>query len=504
MALGMYMQWFQRLWGKLNDASDNHGLALASGLFGIALILLVLPHWGMWLSNSDDPWITRQTLPEVFQTASSQGRFWLIPINLLAQLPYRAGSWELANAIKMLVNACTLFAFVVFCSKATDKKTGLLVGSVWLAFIDVSPGYYSPFHGFLLMFNLQFAVLFISFAWYVHKLNRDVNDAIVGPYLLFAFALLAYEPMLFYAGVFPFLALMRHGEKISSPQAAYAYLRAWLYRNSTLFLVVLAYVLTYYAYRHFQPGAGRSIDFEGSLAAILKTIYRFSLNGFHLEMSPSKAFVPGHTRPSDLVLATLYGVVVASCFAWLLPRIHLFEKVSLRKRYLIMAVVIFYIFIPNVLHGFVESYRQWAADDPHYVGNYISSFAFAIGVALLVIFLAASVRARQERALYLICIFIVFSSSVDNHLRWRQLSSINRADVMLWKKAISDLSKKDFSGNDRLVQICGKHAPEKVSGDDKYWSSRLSELLAFRVQFRSKNIQPIDCDIVIEFNDYRF
>ncbi|MFY8043779.1 MAG: hypothetical protein ACOVOD_12730, partial [Rhodoferax sp.] len=174
------------------------------------MALLVGQHWGMMLSNSDDPWIVRSTMQQVLDTASSQGRFWLVPINLLAGLPYRSGSWEVANAIKIIINATVFILFVVLCSKLFSRRFGLLTGLVWLALVDVSPGYYSPFHGFLLMFNLQFAALFASLLWYLRILDSKRPDQlVVAPYVLLGFAFLAYEPMLFYAGIYPVLFLMR-------------------------------------------------------------------------------------------------------------------------------------------------------------------------------------------------------------------------------------------------------------------------------------------------------
>jgi hypothetical protein len=160
----------------------------------LGLMLLVGQHWGMMLSNSDDPWIIRATRELNFKTASDQGRFWLVPINTMAALPYQLGGWGAANAIKMLVNASVFVAFVTFCIRLTSVTSGLLMGTVWLALIDVSPGYYSPFHGYLMMFNLQFAAMFISFYWYLRILDGNKSaQTVVGPYLLFGFALLAYE-----------------------------------------------------------------------------------------------------------------------------------------------------------------------------------------------------------------------------------------------------------------------------------------------------------------------
>jgi hypothetical protein len=65
----------------------------AMALIAVAAVLLLSQHWGMMLSNSDDPWIIRSTLEETHRTASEQERFWLMPVNLMAGLPYKLGGW---------------------------------------------------------------------------------------------------------------------------------------------------------------------------------------------------------------------------------------------------------------------------------------------------------------------------------------------------------------------------------------------------------------------------
>lgn len=209
-----------------NIATNHRTIAL---LLAIGVCLLVGQHWGMMLSNSDDPWIIRSSFQDILDTASAQGRFWLVPINFLAGLPYQSGSWAVANFLKMAVNASVFVLFVLFCCRLWGRTAGLLVGLVWLALIDVSPGYYSPFHGFLFMFNLQFAALFASLLWYLNILDSTRPDRLViGPYLLFGFALLAYEPMLFYAGIFPVLFLARRQQPWPKRSDIHAWFRLFV------------------------------------------------------------------------------------------------------------------------------------------------------------------------------------------------------------------------------------------------------------------------------------
>lgn len=495
----------------MNQGSDWHLLSglerAALALTALALVLLVGQHWGMMLSNSDDPWIITSTWEMRWQAASAQGRFWLIPINTLAALPYQSGSWGVANSIKILVNSAVFVLFVAFCSRLTDRRTGLLTGLVWLALIDVSPGYYSPFHGFLLMFNLQFAALFGSFYWYLCQLDAPgPRKLAVGPYLLFAFALLAYEPMLFYSGVFPALYLYRHCSVPRAPLRAGDWVslcKAFARTNWVLPLVVLAYLLTFFLYRATQPTSGRGLDGIGSLADVAITVYQFSVNGFHLQIKALTNYIAGVSALHTLVLAVVYGLAVGlGCFL-LIPKICATRQTDLLLRPWGLAVLGFYVFCPNLLLGLVDAYRRWAAEDPHYVGNYFSAFPLAMVLTLGILSLVGGAKASREKALFLLVAGILASSACDNYMRWGSLAEKNRVDSQLWLRAIDDL-RGQVKDRTAPVVVCGLHAPEHVSGDNVYWSGYLTQALGTPVQYFYKNLNAVNCGIRLEFNRYRF
>lgn len=492
----------KNVWGALSTLER-----LALGLMLVALALLLGQHWGMMLSNSDDPWIIRSTWAMNLKTASDQGRFWLIPINTLAALPY-LGGWELANATKILVNGTVLLAFVAFCSRLSNRFTGVLAGVVWLALVDVSPGYYSPFHGFLMMFNLQFAALFISFYWYLRVLDGpQASRTVVGPYLLFAFALLAYEPMLFYAGVYPALFAYRH---FATPRPHWrwrdggALLMHFLRRNWVLPAVVLGYIALYFAYRAFQPTPGRSVDGSGRLVDIALTVFRFSVHGLHVQIKGFTNYLPGVTAPANLVLALVYGVSLALAALLLLPRMQGGQAPGRLLAPWSLAVIGFYVLCPNFLLALVEAYRRWAAEDPHYVGNYFSSFPLALMLSLGLVSLVGGVKARQEKVLLAMVVVVLATSACDNYLRWSQLAHANRRDSGLWVQAMARLRTLPAAPDGRTQVVCGLHAPEKVSGDERYWSGYLSEHLGRPMEYRYKNLSGVACDVRLEFNDYRY
>lgn len=480
---------------------------LAMAATGLALALLLAQHWGMMLSNSDDPWIIRSTFAQVLETASTQGRFWLIPINLMAGLPYQLGSWEIANSIKILVNGWVLLSFVVFCGRLTNRMAGLLIGLVWLALIDVSPGYYSPFHGFLMMFNLQFAVMFTSFALYLGQLDRpQPRGIIIMPFLLYAFSMLAYEPMFFYAAAFPAMFLYRYMQTRPALRTAsewWVLAQQFLRHNYPLGLVLLAYVVCFLGYRHVQPTPGRGLDFSGNLWDMALTVYRFSINGFHIQFKPLANYLPDISSPRNLVLALTYGVSIALGMLLIVPQLQGARHPTRLCSRVAIAILLFFVFCPNFLLALVPGYRQWAAEDPHYVGNYFSSFPLAMVVTLVLLHLVGGKRATQEKVLFAAVLFLFFSSACDNYLRWSNLAEINRRDSQLWFQAIEKLQTNSYQ-QERSSLICAKNAPEKVSGDDRYWSSYLSEVLQAPITYASKNFEAASCDQVVDFNGLRF
>ncbi len=480
---------------------------LALVLMLVAVGLLLGQHWGMMLSNSDDPWITRSTWEMNLKTASEQGRFWLIPINTLAALPYQGG-WEIANAAKILVNGAVFVAFVAFCTRLTQGLVGLLAGLVWLALIDVSPGYYSPFHGFLMMFNLQFAALFLSFYWYLRILDgANAQRTVVGPYLLFAFALLAYEPMLFYAGVYPALFAYRY---FAVPQAGWRMADGWqllmrfLRHNWVLPMVVVGYIVLYFGYRHFQPTPGRGVDGAGRLVDMALTVWRFSIHGLHVQVKALTNYLPGMTSPWSLALALAYALSIGMAAWVLLPRVQGAHHPHRLLAPWSLAVICFYVLCPNLLLALVEAYRRWAAEDPHYVGNYFSSFPLALLISLGLVSLVGGSKARQEKVLLALVIGVLMASACDNYLRWSQLAQTNRRDSSLWLSAMADLRRTPAEPLRSPLRVCGLHAPEKVAGDERYWSGYLTEQMARPIEYRYKNLSGVACDVRVEFNDYRF
>jgi hypothetical protein len=496
---------------NLIDTVRRRDVVICIGMLSAACLLMLSQHWGMMLSNMDDSWIIRSTWPWAKKTASVQGRFWLIPINLMAGLPYKLGGWPLANVTKITVNALTLLAFAAFIARLINVRFALIVTMSWLALIDVSQGRFNAFHGYLLMFNLQMGVLFLSLWWYLKQIETSKQGVqLIGPYLLFGFATLAYESMLFFSGLYFAVAMYRHTTTVRTPpdtrKKSIDLLRwtiLWVRANWVLYAILLAYITVYFGYRHFQPTPGRGLDRGDEISQIVNTIYRFSVYGFHFDIVPLARYTEGVIPVVSLIFSVLFGLCIIFAGLLALPKAGLNPKEVVLRSPIAILVIAFFTFSPNLLHGFVAQYRQWAAIDPYYVGNYLSSFALAVLVACVLVALVGGRKARQEPILFILILYVLGSSATDNMLKWSTLAGTNRRDAALWTEAISGLREPVHASPPGIVHVCGKDSPDKVSGDDDFWSDQLSNELGRRVEFKSKNLNPALCDITIDFNGYR-
>jgi hypothetical protein len=137
------------------------------------------------------------------------------------------------------------------------------------------------------------------------------------------------------------------------------------------------------------------------------------------------------------------------------------------------------------------------------VGNYFSSFPLAMLISIGLMQLTGGSKAMQEKALYAIVVALLSTSACDNYVRWSNLAEINRRDARLWSDALADLRGSALLKTQKSL-ICGINAPEKVSGDDRYWSGILTETLETKVEYRSKALDRLNCTIKVDFNQYRF
>jgi len=484
--------------------NNSRAWTISAILFLTALFLVLCQHWGLSFTNADDPWISQLGIQGSISEAKRQGRFWLIPITLLMQIPYLFDSWAIVNITKIAVNGFTLLSFVLFCSKLGNKHTGILIGLVWLALIDISPSNYSPIHGYLLMFNLQFAFLFMSLYSFIHLLERnDPTKIIVTPYLLFAFAILAYEPMFFYSMAFPALYLYKQNQEpnITLKFSFSAHVRKFLSKNFTLVIVLILYVLIFFGFRKvYETPTIRGIDLGGNLIEALSTIYRFSIYGFHIQLKPFNGSILEVYSRTTIFFSTAYAVLISLGLFFILPRIkdELVPSTLYQKRSLL--VLGFFIFSPNILFGLVEGYRKWAANDPHYVGNYFSSFPLAIAIALLLIYLVGGKKSQHEKILFLLILSVFFISSFNNYLRWGNLAEINRRGTILWEKTLKQLNQESFDPH-RQNLLCAINAPKQyITGDDQYWSKYLSQKYSTDILYSSNKVSTASCDLVLNFN----
>ena len=499
----------------MSEPHTTRRLQFAFGLTVAATLMLVSQHWGMMLSNSDDPWLIRASWQDIEAFASGQKRFWMLIINYLTTLPYQWGGWTLGSLTKMVVNSATLLAFFLFLRQLVHSAYALLVVLIWLALMDVSNGYYSAFHGYLLMFNLPMCLLFLSLAWYVKKTDAGASAvSLLGPFILFGLALLAYEPMLFFTAAFPAISLLRAFEQNhSSPPIQFTThsltqfwqaLWRWCKLHVFLFVVVIAFIFCYFGYRWWL-GAGPSglMDPGSDWGAVFKTMYRFSVHGFRPEFKSPTEYTFGIQSASSLWLGVAYATAIGFAAWWVIPQTDQTPTESRLRSPWAILILAGMVFSLNSLHALNEGYRQWAADNPYYVGNYLSSFGLAMLVTHAIQALVGGDKSRDERVLLILTVAFLMNSAASNMMKWGQLADRNRQDAQLWHLAIADLKQEQTKHPTQDWMICAQHAPEKVSGDDRFWSYQLSKELGARVSYHSKQFSALPCDQVIDFDRYR-
>jgi hypothetical protein len=266
-----------------------------------------------------------------------------------------------------------------------------------------------------------------------------------------------------------------------------------------LVVVLLGYVVLYFGFRKFLATGTRGIDTGGSLDEIIKTIYLFSIHGFHFELKPLTAAVLEQFSLLSVATALLYAALIGVALLLLIPRMDDEKLPAALYRKSSLLVLVFFTLSPNILYGFVDAYRKWANYDPHYVGNYFSSFPLAMLITLGLLYLVGGVKARQEKILFALILYVFASAALDNYLRWEKLADINRRGSAQWQAALRDLDQRSYP-HDRGTLICAGKTPDHVTGDDKYWSKYLSRRYAADIRFVSRKVSKEGCDVVLEFS----
>lgn len=487
----------------------------AVAVVALATLLLVSQHWGMMLSNSDDPWLARASWSEVEAFASSQKRYWMLIINFLTTLPYQLGGWSTISFVKIVVNTATLITFFLFLQRLVNRFFALLCVVVWLALSDVSKGDYSAFHGYLLMFNLPMCLLFLSLWWYTRCLDAQrTGFKLLGPYALFGLALLGYEPMIFFSLAYPCIALYRypwqsansqsHKRFIDTAQTLLRFAKHWATTNGWFFVIIAVHIGCYFSYRRYLgDSSGGLLNVGDDVGTVFKTMFRFSLYGFRAELQSPGEYLFNLSHPAIGITGLIYGACIASGAWLLLPLTGRSQQETMLQTGWALALLAIITLSLNALHALTPGYRQWAMDNPYYVGNYLSSFTLAILIGVALMSLVGGVNAKHERWLLAIVVALLTNSAASNMIKWATLAERNRQDAQLWHQAIAELKQGTSKAPAQSTMVCATHAPEKVSGDDRFWSYELSRQLGRSVVYHSKHFSQLTCDAHLDFDDYR-
>jgi hypothetical protein len=280
----------------------------------------------------------------------------------------------------------------------------------------------------------------------------------------------------------------------------YELAKLFVRRHYPLALVVVLYLLIYFGYRAIQPQSPRGLEVSGSLWVIAKTTYLFSIYGLHIEINPLANYLSSSISALQLVASVIYGVCISVIVFVLIPKIR--GKVHPRtlSSGVGISVLLFFVFCPSVLLALTDGYQKWAAFDPHYVGSYFSSFPLALLASMLILYLVGGEKSRYEKILFAGVIYLIFSSAVDNNMRWAQLATENRAGSQLWRSAVAQLRSQGISQLSAATVCAHRGSPLKVKGDDVYWGRYLSEVLGTRVTYVAKPLPNQHCTHRLDFD----
>ena len=462
-----------------DDAAPANKILLA--LLALAWALVLLRMWGGAMTGGDEPFTatSAQRLGGIFsaawEMATSQARFYQLVFYPLAQIPYLVDSLAWTNAFRIFSSGIAVLTFFLFADRLYGRRIALLAGFLLLGLQDTVGGGYNPFHALPLWFSFGLALFFLS----LHTYTRAVAmQRATGPaYTLFFCSLLTYEPMLFYVLAFPLIwHVVTARDLYCADNHLAGKVLGFCRGNLGLFVSVLLYSVAYIGFRSIFPPsyAGVSGFTWTTLADVSQTIYSLSTSGIY-----TKTYWEWWTqyRVMPLLFAAIVMLAIAACLLRTTSAPLAGKPFGVVNMHLVGLLP--FVFLPNVLFGLTERYREWARHGS-YIGSYFSSFAICLMLAVLL----AGLLHRHGRRLRVLSAPIWSATAVllvlvgylayCNH--YQSLDFFNRShkETMKWK-AIDHLAAAISAGQikDLPADMCSKTlmAPDNPY---QYWTWYLS------------------------------
>lgn len=446
------------------------------------------------------------------EMAIFQGRFYQLLVYPLAMYPFTGEDIAIANLFKVFTFLCFLAGFWAFAKEAFDGWVAAGCVLLFLCMFDTVGGSYNPFHGLPLWFGLGCGLLLFSMALHLRALRESGPST--AAYLVYGLALLTYEIVLFYAPLYVVITWLMSERRGRWPRPR----ELWNAAHSArlLAVVVVGYLTLYVVFRHFYPGTytgAQGFTFAAP-GTMLKPILAFSLHSLDWGLAYQGA---KYLSGTSLAYASLGLLGLVLVLAADLRRQESSVRLQ-RVNPLVAALVVVYVFMPNVLYGLTERYRIWAGDGVQvYLGSLYSAVALVVLLYFVVRFTVLRlsalpiVRVPLLGALGALLLGVSYSNARESEnffeqsrlmsVRWGLADAVAQeiahieADAATRGTQIKPMSKLCGTGFTRNTELpVYFRNPDLIADADLYWSRYFSRRLEREVRYVSQNGSIRDCD----------
>jgi hypothetical protein len=416
--------------------------------------------------------------------AKSQGRFYQIPFAFMTQLPYLILEHQfLWFVIAIQVIIFNIGLYLAFLSIIPTKVYALFSLFAFNSLFDFRWGYNSiNAFPFWFCFSLTCFLFSIRFIYLSNTYASQRSRAFFRYFAIFLcfIAAMGYESLLY----FPFLLVLvdfifwrNFYRPVTIPNEFFSYIR---YRKGTCISVITFFAFyssAYLIFRNQNPSDYSGVKFSFSEPQqTISTIFRMSLSGFNSPYYLAKIDL------ATLVFGNFFTLIIFaliySAFCYRIIAQNNFQKFS-RTSFLIGCVLVF---VPNILYGFTQRYRDLAQVNPLYLGALFSApaivYLFLIGVSYFL-------RTHKSVRIILIIIMSLFFSlfSNINNQNITKYGDEMRLRNPTWKLVDCLISLEPSVSTYRKVLAPDLDIAIGTPSTYKYWDYYFSKKLNVRVEF---------------------
>lgn len=363
--------------------------------------------------------------------AESQGRFYQIPMYLIAQLVISHSLITMVVKFTLTLSMCLGFML------ASKSIFGIRVSLLSSIFFAAGYNLYGAYNGatalpgwFNLGFTSFFYCIYFSHEFLIHKKNRYLMASLIALII----SLLCYEIYLILF-VYIIIGMFIFNKKTNIPIQN-------LKRLSNYFISLLCfYIFCYLLYKYSFPGNYSGFKI-GSLNPIVvsETIFKLSLASplISFYLLPSKLESSGFSS-LILIIGTFFMYMVINKTS----KARVSDQIPHKFSYQFYIALFIFSLMPNLLLSISERYQIWVDINPMYVNALLSYSVLCILIALI---LEAINVKSQITSMFLktfVSIFLI-SSMMQNISYFSESASLNSKITRL-ENQILNTSPKDLS-----------------------------------------------------------